>query len=176
MVTTASPLIFSRACIWMTCDHVNALKKPSFRRKGWRFGLLKLRFPPSSRLQWSCTQLLPWCLVCWAGSERFASAWFPLRSRRQRGLKVYLSIWENASLGKLGILSVTWRNWDAMQEENSLRFRHFVRILPDDFSLRRLFANFSVCHKLLDLFSVISETNTFRQGKVVISKSASLFW
>ena len=61
------------------------------------------------------------------------------------------------------------------RKENSLRFRHFVRILPDDFSLRRLFANFSVCHQLLILFFVISETNTFRQGKVVISKSASVF-
>ena len=51
----------------------------------------------------------------------------------------------------------------------------FVRILPDDFSLRRLLANFSVCHELMDLFFVISEANTFRQGKVVISKSASFF-
>ena len=25
-------------------------------------------------MQWSCTQFLSWCLVCWAGSERFASA------------------------------------------------------------------------------------------------------
>ena len=59
------------------------------------------------------------------------------------------------------------------RKQHSLRFWRFVRILPDDFSLRRLLANFSVCHELLDLFFVISETNTFRQGKVVISKSAS---
>ena len=32
-----------------------------------------------------------------------------------------------------------------------MRFWRFVRILPDDFSLRRLLANFSVCHELLDL-------------------------
>ena len=38
----------------------------------------------------------------------------------------------------------------------TLKF-HSVRILPDDFSLRRLLANFSVCHELLDLFFVISE-------------------
>ena len=43
-------------------------------------------------------------------------------------------------------------------------------ILPDDFFLRRLLANFSVCHELLDLFFVINETKTFRQGKVVTSK------
>ena len=48
-----------------------------------------------------------------------------------------------------------------------------TRIPSDDFSLRRLLANFLVCHELLDLFFVISETNTFRQGKVVTRKSAS---
>ena len=53
---------------------------------------------------------LSWCLVCWAGSERIASARFQLRSRRQRGLEVYLSNWTNSVLlGKLGSLSVTWR-------------------------------------------------------------------
>ena len=36
-------------------------------------------------------------------------------------------------------------------------------------------ANFSVCQELLDLFFVISETKTFRQGKVVKSKSAFFF-
>ena len=36
-------------------------------------------------------------------------------------------------------------------------------------------ANFSVCHELLDLFFVISETKNFKQGKVVISKNASFF-
>ena len=61
------------------------------------------------------------------------------------------------------------------RELHTLRFGRFVRILPDDFSLRRFLANFSVCHELLDLFFVISEANTFRQGKVVMSKSASLF-
>ena len=60
-------------------------------------------------------------------------------------------------------------------KQHSLRFWRFVRILPDDFSLRRLLANFSVCHELLVLFFVISETKIFRQGKVVISKSASFF-
>ena len=68
-------------------------------------------------LQWSCTQVLSWCLVCSAGSERFASARFQLRSRRQRGLDVYLSIWEDSALlGKLGSLWETWRTWDATQE------------------------------------------------------------
>ena len=68
-------------------------------------------------LQWSCTQFLSWCLVCWVGSERFVSARFQLRSRRQRGLEVYLSIWENSAfLGKLGSLLVTWRTWEATPE------------------------------------------------------------
>ena len=62
------------------------------------------------------------------------------------------------------------------RELHTLRFWRFVRILPDDFSLRQFLANFSVCHELLDLFFVISETNTFRQGKVVINKSAWFFW
>ena len=42
-------------------------------------------------------------------------------------------------------------------ELHTLRFWRFVCLLPDDFSLRRFFANFSVCHELLDLFFVISE-------------------
>ena len=62
------------------------------------------------------------------------------------------------------------------RELHTLRFWRFLRILPDDFSLRRFLANFSVCHELLDLFFVISEANTFRKGKVVINKSASFFW
>ena len=61
------------------------------------------------------------------------------------------------------------------RELHTLRFWRFVRILPDDFSLSRFLANFSVCHELLDLFFVISEANTFRQGKVVINKNASFF-
>ena len=61
------------------------------------------------------------------------------------------------------------------RKQHSLRFWRFVSIPPDDFSLRRLLANFSVCHEFLDLFFVFSETKTFRQGKVVISKSASFF-
>ena len=73
-------------------------------------------------LQWSCTHFLSWCLVCWAGSERCASARFQLRSRRQRGLDIYLSIWENSALlGKLESLSVTRRTSDATQEA-----RHFA--------------------------------------------------
>ena len=130
-------------------------------------------------LQWSCTQFLSWCLVCWAGSEQFASAQFQLRSRRQLGLDVYLSIWEDcALLGKLGSLSVTWELKLEMQrrKQHTLRFWRYVRILADDFSLRRFLANFSVCHKLLDLLFVIGETKAFILGKVVISKSASFFW
>ena len=61
------------------------------------------------------------------------------------------------------------------KKQHALRFWCHVRILRDDFSLRRLLANFTVCHELLDLFFVISETKAFRQGKVVISKSASFF-
>ena len=60
------------------------------------------------------------------------------------------------------------------RKQHTLRFWRYVCMPPDDFSLRRFFANLSVCHKLLDLFFVISETKTFSQGKVVISKSASL--
>ena len=128
-------------------------------------------------LQWSCTQFLSWCLVCWAGSERFASARFQLRSRRQRGLEVYLSIWENSAfLGSLEVCQWPGELEKQRRKQHSLRFWRFVRILPDDFPLRRLLANFSVCHELLDLFFVISETKTFRQGNVVISKSASFFW
>ena len=55
------------------------------------------------------------------------------------------------------------------RELHTLRFWRFVRILPDDFFLRRFLANFSVCHELLDLFIMISKANNFRQGKVVIS-------
>ena len=61
------------------------------------------------------------------------------------------------------------------RKQHTLRFWRYVRILPDDFSLRRFLANFSVCHELLDLFFVINETKAFRQGKVVLSKSASIF-
>ena len=78
-------------------------------------------------------------------------------------------------LGKLGSSSVTSELEMERRELHTLRFWRFVRILPDDFSLRRFLANFSVCHKLLDLFFVISEATTFRQGKVVITKSASFF-
>ena len=116
MVTPASPFF---ACMQLndkrSCWRFE--KKPSFCRKSCCFGPLKLGFPPSSRLQWSCTQFLSLCVVCWAGSERFASARFQLRSTRQCGLEVYLSIWENSAfLGKLGSLSVTWRTWEATQE------------------------------------------------------------
>ena len=45
-----------------------------------------------------------------------------------------------------------------MQEATHFADWCFVRILPDDFSLRQFLANFSVCHGLLDLFFVISET------------------
>ena len=61
------------------------------------------------------------------------------------------------------------------RKQHTLRFWCYVCILPDDFSLTRVLANFSVCHELLDLFFVISVPKTFRQGEVVISKSASFF-
>ena len=62
------------------------------------------------------------------------------------------------------------------RELHTLRFWRFVRILPDNFSLRRFLANVSVCHELLDLFFVISEPISSRKGKVVINKSASFFF
>ena len=61
------------------------------------------------------------------------------------------------------------------RKQHTLRFWLYVHILPDDFSLRRFLANFSVCHELVNLFFVVSETKGFRQDKVVISKSASFF-
>ena len=54
------------------------------------------------------------------------------------------------------------------RELHTLGFWRFVRILPNDFSSRRFLANFSVCHKLLDFFFVITEANTFRQGKCFV--------
>ena len=44
-----------------------------------------------------------------------------------------------------------------MQGETRFAVFALVRILPDDFSLRRFLANFSVCNKLLDLFSMIRQ-------------------
>ena len=121
------------------------------------------------------------CLGGWIielDAKRFASARFQLRSRRQRGLEVFPSIWESSALpGRLRRLSVTWRAWDATQGA-----AHFtVLALCTHSSLWPLFekilANFSVCHELLDLFFfVIREASTFRQGKVVVTKSASFFW
>ena len=74
--------------------------------------------------------------------------------------------------------SLEVRKWPAELEmqrkkQHTLRFWRYVHILPDDFSLRRFLANFSVCHEFLDPFFVISDAKAFRQGKVVISKSAS---
>ena len=95
------------------------------------------------------------------------------------GSVVWTSIFRSErTLPSWGSLEVCQRPGELEKQrrkQHSLRFWRFVRILPDDFSLRRLLANFSVCHELLDLFFVISETKTFRQGKVVISKSASFF-
>ena len=122
-------------------------------------------------LQWSCTQFLSRCLVCWAGSERFASARFQLRSRRQRARGLFIFPRTLPCWGSLGVCQ--WPGELEMQrrKQHTLRYWRHVRILPDDF-FRRFLANFSVCNELLNLFFVISETNTFRQGKVVISKSA----
>ena len=125
-------------------------------------------------LQWSCTQFLSWCPVCWAGSERFASSQVQLRSRQQRGLDVYLSIWEDcAMLEKLGSLSETWKTWDATQEATYFA----VLALCAHSSCWLLFETiigklFSVPWTFGFVF-VISETKVFRQDKVVISKSAS---
>ena len=55
-------------------------------------------------LPWSCTQFLSWCLVCWAGSERFASARFQLRSRQQCGRFGHLSL-------DLIELCLAWEAW-----------------------------------------------------------------
>ena len=143
---------------------------------------LKLRFPSSPRsvVSCTCTQFLSCCLDCWAGSEQFASARFQLRPIIYiiDGSVVWKPIlWSERTLPCWGSLEV--RQWPGEREMgkelHTLRFWCFVRILPDDFSLRRFLANFSVCHELLDLFFVISEANTFRQGKVVMNKSASFF-
>ena len=104
-------------------------------------------------LQWSCTQFLSWCLVCSAGSERFASARFQLRSGRQRGLDVYLSIWEDcALLGKLGSLSETWENLRCNAGSNTpcgfgAMYAFFLMTsLWDDFwQTFQCATNFSIC-------------------------------
>ena len=54
--------------------------------------------------QGSCTHFLSLCLVCWAGSERFASARFQLRSCRQRELDVYFLY-----LRELCLAGETWK-------------------------------------------------------------------
>ena len=90
-----------------------------------------LPFPYDPRaLQWSGTQFLSWCLVCLAGSERFASARFQLRSRRQRGLDVYLSIWVGGSGIKktffiplppnLSELCLAWKAWKFVSDLENL--------------------------------------------------------
>ena len=161
----------------MTSDHVDALKRPSFCRKSCRFGPLKLRFP----------SILSPC----SGVVRSSSLGVWFAELEVNGLPALDSscdlddsvVWRfifrsERTLPSCGSLEVS--QWPGELEkqrrkQNSLRFWRFVRILPDDFSLRRLLANFSVCHELLDLFFVISETKTFRQDKVVISKSSSFF-
>ena len=99
------------------------------------------------------------------------------------------AIWTTAWFGRLSFdlrgLCFAGEAWKFVRDLENLRcnagrntlcgFWRYVRILPDDFSLRRFLANFSVCHELLDLFFVISETKVFRQGKVVISTSPSFF-
>ena len=120
MVTTASPFF---AC--MQLRHKRScwrFEKTFVLQKNCRFSHWSCASLHPHALWWSCTQSLSWCLDCWAGSERFASARFQLRSGRQRGLEVYPSIWENSALlGKLGSLSVNWRTWDATQGDT-----HFV--------------------------------------------------
>ena len=105
----------------------------------WRCASLHPR-----NLQWSCTQFLSWCLVCWAGSERFASAQFQLRSRWQSGctsifgLERTLPCWES--------LEVCQRPGDSLEmqrrKQHTLLFWPCVRILPDDFSLWLFFVKF----------------------------------
>ena len=162
----------------MTSDHVDALKKPSFCRKSCRFGPLKLRFPPSSR---PAVELCA-VLVLVSGLQ----SWKWTVCQRSIPAAIQTTAWFGHLSFDLRELCLPWGSLEVCQrpgelekqrrKQHSLWFWRFVRILPDDFSLRRLLANFSVCHKLLDLFFVISETKTFRQGKVVISKSASFFW
>ena len=173
MVTPASPLF--------ACMQLND------KRSCWRFeknlrsvekGVVLAIWSCASRhpraLQWSCIQFLSWCLVCWAGSERFACAWF---SCDLDGSVVLTYIFRSErtlpSWGSLEVCQRPAKLEKQRRKQHYLRFWRFVRILPDDFCLRQLLANFSVCHELLGLFFVISEAKTFRQGKVVISKSAS---
>ena len=115
MVTAASPLF---ACMQLR-DKRSCRRFEKTYRSAEEVVVLALWSCASLHphaLWWSCTQFLSWCLDCWAGIERWANARFQLRSRRQRGLEVYPSIWDNSALlGKLGSLSVTWRTWDATQ-------------------------------------------------------------
>ena len=110
MVPAASPFFVcmqlrDKRCCWHFEKILAVQKKLCFVP-------LKSRFPSSLRPTVESCALLSLCLVCWAGSERLASAQFQLQSRRQRGFEVYLSTWENSALlGKLGSLSVTWRTW-----------------------------------------------------------------
>ena len=60
--------------------------------------------------------------------------------------------------GSLEVCNCQWPGELEMQrrKQQTLLFWRFVRILPDDFSLRRFLANFSVCQELFDLVFVIS--------------------
>ena len=155
---------FSHANSWETHDAVDALKWPFFGRKSCRFGPLKLRFPSSLRpavelyvilvlvsgllsCQWTICQ-------CSISAAIQTTAWFGHPS---------------FDLRELCLAGEAWKL-------QTLQFWRYVRIIPDDFFLTKFLANFWVCNELLDLCFVISETKTFRQGKVVISKSASFFW
>ena len=134
-------------------------------------GPLKLRFPSSPHpvVKLYAVLVLVSGLLSWKWTVCQRS--IPAAIWTTAWLEVYSSIWENSALlGKLGSSSVTWRTWDRTQGATHLAVGCFVRILPDDFSLRRFLANFSVCHELLELFFMISEANTLRQGKVVITK------
>ena len=123
---------------------------------------------------WSCTQFLSWCLDRWPGSDRFASARFQLRSRRQRGLEVFNL--RELLLGKLGSSSVIWRTWDGTQGATHLAVLALCTHSSWWLLFETIFGNLFSVPRIFGFVFVISEANSFRQGKVVINKSVSFFW
>ena len=137
----------------MTSDHVDSLKKPSFCRKSCCFGPLKLRFPPSSRPAVEFVRSS--CFGVWFAELEVNDLPALDSSCDLDDSVVWTSIFlSKRTLPSWGSLEVCQRPGELEKQrrkQHSLRFWRFVRILPDDFSLRRFLANFSVCHELLDL-------------------------
>ena len=175
VMVTPAPLFF--ACMQLN-DKRSCwrFEKSSFCTKSCRLGPLKVHFPPSSRpaVELYAVLVLVSGLLSWQWTVCHRSILAAIYDS-----VVWRSIFRSErTLPSWGSLIVC--QWPGELEKqrrktHSLRFWRFVHIL-DHFSWRRFLANFSVCHELLDLFFVISETKTFRQGEVAINKSASFFW